>query len=72
MDEPPGSSSTPAGVLIHMWSREPDAIFERATKAGAKVTMPLEDMFWGDRYGQLVDGSSLLKRRINSSTPEWV
>jgi uncharacterized glyoxalase superfamily protein PhnB len=38
-----------------MWSREPDAIFERATKAGAKVKMPLEDMFWGDRYGQLLD-----------------
>jgi uncharacterized glyoxalase superfamily protein PhnB len=55
MDEPPGSSSTPAGVLVHMWSREPDAIFERATKAGAKVKMPLEDMFWGDRYGQLLD-----------------
>jgi uncharacterized glyoxalase superfamily protein PhnB len=56
MDEPPGSSSTtPAGVIVHLWSTEPEAIFERATKAGAKVTMPLQDMFWGDRYGQLVD-----------------
>jgi uncharacterized glyoxalase superfamily protein PhnB len=56
MDDPPGaSSSTPAGTIVHMWSLEPDAVFERATKAGAKVTMPLQDMFWGDRYGQLVD-----------------
>jgi uncharacterized glyoxalase superfamily protein PhnB len=55
MDEPPGSSSVPAGVMVHVWSPEPEAIFERATKAGAKVTMPLQEMFWGDRYGQLVD-----------------
>jgi uncharacterized glyoxalase superfamily protein PhnB len=55
MDEPPGPSSKPAGVIIHLWSPEPDAVFERATKAGAKVTMPLQDMFWGDRYGQLTD-----------------
>ena len=27
----------------------------RAVAAGAKMTMPLTDMFWGDRYGQLVD-----------------
>jgi uncharacterized glyoxalase superfamily protein PhnB len=32
-----------------------DAIFNQAQKAGAKVKMPLMDMFWGDRYGQLVD-----------------
>ena len=56
MDDPPGASPTPpAGTIVHLWSSEPDAVFERATKAGAKVTMPLQDMFWGDRYGQLVD-----------------
>jgi hypothetical protein len=27
----------------------------QAVKAGAKVTMPVSDMFWGDRYGQLED-----------------
>ena len=30
-------------------------MFARAVQAGAKVTMPLADMFWGDRYGRLVD-----------------
>jgi PhnB protein len=55
MDEPPGSSSTPASILVHMWSPDPDALFARATEAGAKVKMPLQDMFWGDRYGQLTD-----------------
>ena len=29
--------------------------FERATKAGATPTMPLMDMFWGDRYGRVAD-----------------
>ena len=32
-----------------------DAIFEQAVRAGAKVTMPLDDMFWGDRYGKVED-----------------
>ena len=27
----------------------------KAVAAGATVTMPLRDMFWGDRYGKLVD-----------------
>jgi uncharacterized glyoxalase superfamily protein PhnB len=32
-----------------------DALFEQAVAAGAKVTMPLANQFWGDRYGQVVD-----------------
>lgn len=32
-----------------------DQTFKRATSAGAIVAMPLMDMFWGDRYGQIVD-----------------
>ncbi len=31
------------------------ATFAQATAAGCKVTMPLSDQFWGDRYGQLED-----------------
>jgi len=30
-------------------------LFNQAVAAGATVTMPLADMFWGDRYGQIVD-----------------
>jgi len=30
-------------------------VFAQATAAGCKVTMPLADQFWGDRYGQMVD-----------------
>ncbi|MGO4480037.1 VOC family protein, partial [Massilia sp. 2TAF26] len=32
-----------------------DATFQQAINAGATVRMPVADMFWGDRYGQLVD-----------------
>ena len=32
-----------------------DAFVKRAVDAGAKITMPLADMFWGDRYCQLED-----------------
>lgn len=42
-------------VTLHLQVEDVDAWFERAIEAGATVTMPLQDMFWGDRYGQLVD-----------------
>ena len=42
-------------VTLHLYVEDADAAFERAVKAGAKVTMPLADQFWGDRYGKLVD-----------------
>src|SRR6266704_2632961 len=29
--------------------------YKKAFDAGAKVTMPLDNMFWGERYGQLTD-----------------
>ena len=32
-----------------------DATFNQAVKAGATVAMPVTDMFWGDRHGQVVD-----------------
>ena len=32
-----------------------DKWFDRAVKAGCTVRMPLADMFWGDRYGQVID-----------------
>ncbi len=32
-----------------------DAAIEKAVAAGAKITMPVADMFWGDRYGKLED-----------------
>ena len=42
-------------VTLHIFVKDADAFAERAVAAGAKVTMPIADMFWGDRYGQLQD-----------------
>jgi len=42
-------------VTIHLYVDDVDTFVERAVKAGAKVTMPVDDMFWGDRYGKLED-----------------
>ena len=42
-------------VTIHLYVKDVDAVVAQAAAAGAKVTMPVADMFWGDRYGQLED-----------------
>jgi uncharacterized glyoxalase superfamily protein PhnB len=42
-------------VWLTLEVADADAVFARAIRAGATVRMPLADMFWGSRYGQLVD-----------------
>jgi len=42
-------------VNIFLYVQDADAMFQKAVNAGAKVTMPPTDMFWGDRYGKVVD-----------------
>ena len=42
-------------VTIHLYVEDVDAFVERAVAAGAKITMPVADQFWGDRYGKLED-----------------
>ena len=42
-------------VTLHLQVEDADAVFARAVQAGATAGMPLADMFWGDRYGQVVD-----------------
>jgi PhnB protein len=55
-----GKSMTPTAlggspVSIHLTVTDVDAKFQKAVDAGATVVMPLEDAFWGDRYGELRD-----------------
>ncbi len=42
-------------VVIHLYLPDVDASLAQAVAAGATQTMPATDMFWGDRYGQVVD-----------------
>jgi PhnB protein len=51
---PPSERGGPT-ASIFMYVEDCDATFEQATAAGAQVEMALQDMFWGDRFGSLVD-----------------
>ncbi len=42
-------------VTIHLYVEDADAFVQRAVEVGAKVIMPVTDMFWGDRYGVIED-----------------
>ena len=42
-------------VTVHLYVEDVDTVVAQAVAAGAKVTMPLADTFWGDRYAQLED-----------------
>jgi PhnB protein len=42
-------------VTIHLIVKDVDAVGQRAVEAWATVKMPVQDMFWGDRYGVITD-----------------
>lgn len=44
-----------SGMGLHIYVENVDSAFDRAIGAGATVEMPVSEMFWGDRYGRLVD-----------------
>jgi PhnB protein len=44
-----------ASVTLHLYVEDVDALFARATAAGARVMLAPADRFWGDRYGILED-----------------
>jgi PhnB protein len=61
-DDKPGAkqkaAAGPATVMIHLQLKKPkhvDAIMREAVNHGARIDMPAEDAFWGDRYGQVKD-----------------
>jgi PhnB protein len=44
-----------ASTALYVYVKNVDKIFDQAVAAGATVTMPIMDAFWGDRTGQLTD-----------------
>ncbi|HUM00172.1 MAG TPA: VOC family protein [Mycobacterium sp.] len=55
-----GKSMTPKAlggtpVTVHLTVTDVESRFQQAVDAGATVVMPLEDQFWGDRYGVVRD-----------------
>jgi PhnB protein len=60
-------------VTLHLYVEDVDAQVKQAVAAGAKVTMPVADMFWGDRYGQIEDPFGhrwSLATHVRDVTPE--
>jgi len=58
---------------LHIYVSDADAAFARALAAGATVRAPLEDAFWGDRYGKVTDPFGHewgIGARVKDMTPE--
>src|SRR5947208_13229455 len=59
-DEYPGTSAAPAtGTLpshaIYLYVDDVDSVYKQALAAGCQEGMPITDMFWGDRFGKVID-----------------
>jgi PhnB protein len=42
-------------VTLHLYVDDADAVVRRAVDGGATVIQPLDNAFWGDRYGRIKD-----------------
>ncbi len=51
----PTSTNADTAVTLHLYVEDADKVVASAVAAGAVVTMPLQDQFWGDRYGKVRD-----------------
>src|SRR5258707_7025720 len=59
-DEFPGMAEAPApgvtpSLFMFLYTEDVDSVYNRAVSMGSMVVMPLENMFWGDRYGKVTD-----------------
>ena len=68
----PDMGGTVSNSSMWLYVPDADASFKRAVDAGAKTSMPVTDMFWGDRMGQIVDPFGQkwnLATRVKEMTP---
>jgi uncharacterized glyoxalase superfamily protein PhnB len=66
---------TGSPVTLHIYTKDADAAIDRAVKAGATITMPAENAFWGDRYGRVRDPFGhewSIATHIEDLTPEEI
>lgn len=50
-----GRAGAGCGLQLNLYVRDVDQAFARAVDAGATVRQPLQDQFWGDRWGAVLD-----------------
>jgi PhnB protein len=57
MGRPPSTPDALGGspITLALQLEDVQTFWDKAVAGGAIVTMPLADMFWGDRYGQVTD-----------------
>jgi PhnB protein len=62
-------------VGIFMYVDDVDEVVQQAVDAGAKITMPVDDQFWGDRFGTVTDPFGhewLLATHVEDLSPEEI
>jgi uncharacterized glyoxalase superfamily protein PhnB len=42
-------------VTLQLYTKDVDRAWDRAVAAGAKVVIPLDEQYWGERHGHLLD-----------------
>ena len=60
-------------VVIFLYVPDVDATVQRAVANGARILVPLQDQFWGDRIAWLIDPAGhvwTVASRIEDTTPE--
>ena len=78
---PHSTNGTPSS--LHIYVDDVDAVFARAVSAGAKVKYPIENAFWGDRYGKITDPfghewgiathvQDMSKEEVEKAGKEWM
>jgi len=68
-----GTAAGSGPITLHVYSKDVDKLWKDALAAGAKVVMQLDDMYWGERYGQLMDPFGCrwsISMRVNMSKEE--
>jgi PhnB protein len=73
VQSPSALNGTP--VTIHLYVEDVDEVFNRAMGAGGTAAMPLQNMFWGDRFGEIVDPFGhhwSVASRVEELTPEEI
>ena len=58
-------------VVIYVYVDNVDSVVERAVAAGANILVPIQDQFWGDRTGRILDPAGhvwIVSSRIEETT----
>jgi uncharacterized glyoxalase superfamily protein PhnB len=72
---PSAESLGGSSISLFVYVPDVDAAFKRAIAAGAIETMPVMDMFWGDRCGNLTDPFGytwMIGTHVRDMTPEEI